>query len=86
MKDMVVIFNYPESYWGTDMVCFHLDKDVDNNELMDTIDDANAEINSEKYGHQCFVTEVICNIVANRLGGTWDYVVVAGSYDIKEER
>ena len=87
MKDMFVVFNYPESNWEPDLACFHLvGEDIDGNKLIDAIDKARATINYEEYPRECFVTDAICNIVANRLGGTWNYAAIAGSYDIKEER
>lgn len=36
MKDMVVIFNYPESDWGPDLACFYLiGEDIDGNKNND---------------------------------------------------
>lgn len=85
MKDMVVIFNYPESDWGPDLACFHLiGEDIDGNKLIDAIDKTRATINYKEYPHVAFVTDAICDIVAKQLGGTWDYMAVAGIYDIQE--
>ena len=85
MKDLVVIFNYPESDWGPDLACFHLvGEDIDGNKLIDAINNARATINYEEYPHGCFVTDAICDIVAKQLRVTWDYMAVAGTYHIQE--
>lgn len=82
MKDCIVLLNYPESDWGTDLVCFTIPECHSANRLMDELRCQRADLQSADYDCIQSMADALCTKVANALGGQWKFVSQCSSFDI----
>ena len=84
MRDCLVLINYPDSDWGTDLVLFNIPENVTDSALIEEIEYARADFDSEAYDSLQDMTDDVLNAAAESLGGTWHYSAQAGSIDIRD--
>jgi hypothetical protein len=84
MRDCLVLINYPDSDWGTDLVLFNIPENVTDSVLIEEIEYARANFDSEAYDSLQDMTDDVLNAAAESLGGTWHYSAQAGSIDIRD--
>lgn len=85
MRDCLVLINYPESEWGTDLVLFNIPENVTDSMLIDEIEFTRANFDSSEYESLQDMTDAVLNFAAEALGGTWNYTAQAGTVDIRED-
>ena len=84
MRDCLVLINYPESEWGTDLVLFTIPETVTDSRLIEEIEYARADFDSEAYDSLQDMMDEVLNAAAQVIGGTWHYSAQAGSIDIRD--
>lgn len=84
MRDCLVLINYPDSDWGTDLVLFNIPENVTNSVLIEEIEYARANFDSEAYDSLQDMTDDVLNAAAESLGGAWHYSAQAGSIDVRD--
>lgn len=85
MRNCLVLINYPETEWGTDLVLFNIPENVTDSMLIDEIEFTRANFNSSDYESLQDMTDVVLNSAAEALGGTWNYAAQTGAVDIRED-
>ena len=84
MRDCLVLINYPESDWGTDLVLFNIPENVADSTLIEEIEYARAGFDSEEYDSLQDMMDEVLNTAAESLGGAWRYSAQAGSIDVRD--
>ncbi len=84
MKEHIVLLNYPESQWGSDLVRFKVLDCYSETQVLDELRYKRAELHSADFDSLQDMADALCNAVAYALSGTWEYVVQCGSFDISE--
>ena len=84
MRDCLVLVNYPESNWGTDLVLFRVPESVTDSALLEEIEFIRAGFDSSEYVSLQDMMDSVLNAVAESLGGAWHYSAQAGSIDIRD--
>lgn len=82
ITEHVVLLNYPESDWYTDLVKFTFIGIVSSADLQSALEYFMEEIHAENYDTLQDYTEAVCNMVARMFNGTWCYIPQACSIDI----
>lgn len=83
MKTHVVVLNYPESGWGTDLVKFIFDYDVSACDLENELEYAKEDISTENFVTLQDYADAVCTAAAEALHGTWSHVVQTCVIDIR---
>ncbi len=78
----IVILQYPESNWGSDLVCFYLPTYVSSTSLMEELE-LQLEEMQDNYDSPQDLADDLCNEVARLFNGTWSYIAQAGRIDIR---
>ena len=84
MRDCLVLINYPDSDWGTDLVLFNIPENVTDNALIEEIEYARADFDSCEYDSLQDMMDEVLNAAAQAIGGTWHYSAQAGSIDVRD--
>ena len=74
MTEHIVLLEYPESDWGTDLVKFHFDHDVSAYDLENELDFARNDISAEDFDTLQDYADAVCTAAAEALRGTWSFV------------
>lgn len=77
----IVILQYPESNWGSDLVCFFLPASVSSASLMDEMELQHEKMRGN-YDSPQDLADDLCNEVARLFNGTWNYIAQVGRIDI----
>lgn len=85
MHDLIVILRFPESDWGEDLVCFHLPDSCTPTQLMDELIFSRSDLAAEDFDTRQDLADALCTLVAQELGGSWNYVAQCGAIDIRED-
>ena len=84
MRDCLILINYPESEWGSDLVLFTIPETVTDSALIEAVEYARANFDSEAYDSLQDMMDEVLNAAAQAIGGTWHYSAQAGSIDIRD--
>ena len=79
----IVVLNYPESDWDTDLVKFTFDHDVSAYDLENELDYAKEDISAEDFDTLQDYADAVCTAAAEALHGTWSYVAQTCVIDIR---
>lgn len=82
MKEHIVALEYPESDWGTDLVKFTFDHDVNAYDLKDKLESAKEDLRADDFDTLQDYADAICSTTAVTLCGTWSYVPLIHLTDI----
>lgn len=85
MKEHIVLMNYPESEWGTDLVRFMLPDRCTDTQVLDELSYVRMELYSTAFPSLQDMAKTLYEKVAHALGGTWEYVAQCGSFNITED-
>lgn len=85
MNEQILIFHYPESDWGNDLVGFRLPKECEPMRLLDELNAQQDAIPSDAYDSLQDYADAVCNAAAQALGATWRYVPQCGTLEFRYE-
>lgn len=83
MTKHIILLNYPESDWGTDLVEFSFDHDVSARDLENELEYAKADLCAEDFDSLQDYADAVCNAAAETLHGTWRYFPQTCAIDIQ---
>ena len=85
MDEQILIFHYPESDWGDDLVGFYLPESCNPMRLLDELNTQQDTISSDDYDSLQDYADAVCNAAAQALGATWRYVPQCGTLEFRYE-
>lgn len=85
MKKRIVMLNYPESQWGTDLVCFAVPDSCTDDQIIEELRWQRSTLHSDDFDSVEGMSDTLCQKTAEALGGTWEYVAQSGSFDVTAE-
>lgn len=85
MNEQILIFHYPESDWGDDLVGFRLPEGCEPMRLLDELNDQQDALSAADYDSLQDYADAVCNAAAQTLGATWRYVPQCGTLEFRYE-
>lgn len=85
MDEQILIFHYPESDWGDDLVGFYLPESCNPMRLLDELNTQQDTISSDDYDSLQDYADAVCNAAAQALGTTWRYLPQCGTLEFRYE-